>query len=29
MSQRIDDIKFMATMTFITLFGTCLTALVG
>ncbi|CAO4140034.1 hypothetical protein GPNCGGLF_LOCUS794 [Methylorubrum aminovorans] len=29
MSQRIEDIKFMAMMTFVTLFGTCLTALVG
>jgi hypothetical protein len=29
MSQRIEDIKFMATMSFVTLFGTCLTALFG
>ena len=29
MSQRIEDIKFMATMTFVTLFGTCLTAFLG
>ncbi len=29
MSQRIEDIKFMATMSFVTLFGVCLTALVG
>jgi len=29
MSRRIDDLKFLATITAVTLCGTCLTALVG
>ncbi|GJD86108.1 hypothetical protein HPGCJGGD_4005 [Methylobacterium haplocladii] len=29
MSQRIEDLKFIMTIGMVTLFGTCLTALVG
>jgi len=29
MSGRIDDLKFLVTITTVTLLGTCLTALVG
>lgn len=29
MSQRIDDLKFIVTIGVVTLFCTCLTALVG
>lgn len=29
MSERIDDLKFFVTIGVVTIFGTCLTALVG
>lgn len=29
MNERIDDLKFLVTIGLVTLFGTCLTALVG
>lgn len=29
MNERIDDLKFFVTIGLLTLFGTCLTALVG
>lgn len=29
MNERIDDLKFLATIGFVTIAGTCLTVLVG
>lgn len=29
MSERIEDLKFFVTIGLVTIFGTCLTALVG
>lgn len=29
MSERIDDIKFLVAISLVTLFGTCLTGLIG
>ena len=29
MIERVEDVKFLVTISVVTLFGTCLTALVG
>ena len=29
MSERIDDIRFLVTISLVTLFGTCLAGLIG